>query len=254
MKNEGQQLQRPSPGEETTKIVVQTDNKEGWWNSLSTGTKRVVATFAALAGMSLITYIAYLYAKKVVRDKRAKEEEKKSFGNDKHATWAKLFKQGIDNDGWWGTDVPLIRQTMRDIPTQEDFNKVVVSYAKMYKGANLIADLTDDLTKLEYQEMMAIKNGKPKTAKDNTGKRIYDPTGWAKRIHAAVNYTWFGFLPGTDEDAIKAVFQEFPSRKAFYDTATSYRKLYAVSLYSDLDGDLDWSWDWRAALKKKPPK
>jgi hypothetical protein len=253
MKNGGRIQRRPSRRDDSTRIVVQTD-KQGWWSSLSEGTKRVVATFGAIAGMSLVTYLAYLYARKVVRDKRAKVEQTKSFGKDRHATWAKLFKQGIDNDGWWGTDVPLIRQTMREIPSQEDFDKVVTSYAKMYKGANMIADLTDDLTKLEYQEMMAIKNGKPKRAKDSKGVKIYDPTGWAKRIHAAVNYTWIGFMPGTDDDAIKAVFLEIPTRKAFYDTAKVYRKLYGVSLYSDLDGDLDWSWDWRAALKKKPPK
>lgn len=253
MKKEGQIQRRPSRGEDATKIVVQTD-KQGWWSSLPSGVKGVVATFAAVSGMSLVLYLAYLYAKKVAREKRAKIEQTKSFGNDRHATWAKLIKQGIDNDGWWGTDVPLIRRTIREIPSKEDFDLVVKSYQRMYKGANMIVALTDDLTKEEYQEMMAIKNSKPLKAKGSAGTKIYDPTGWAKRIHAAVNYTWIGFMPGTDDDAIKTVFMEFPSRKAFYDTARVYRKLYGVSLYSDLEGDLDWSWDWQAALKKKSPK
>lgn len=253
MKNEGQIERRPSRRGESANIVVQTD-KQGWWSSLPSGVKGVVATFAALSGMSLILYLQYLYVKKLARDKREKEEQKKSFGKDRYATWAKLLKQGIDNDGWWGTDVPLIRRTIREIPSQEDFDAVEKSYARMYRGASLIKDLTDDLTKLEYQEMMAIKNGKPKTAKDSKGKKIYDPKGWAKRIYAAVSYTWIGFMPGTDLDAIKTVFHEIPSRKAFNETATEYRKMYAANLWTDLDGDLDWSWDWRAALRKKPPK
>lgn len=253
MKNEGQLVKRSSSGAAPTNLVIRT-KEQGWWNSLSDGTKKVVATFAALAGMSLVTYLAYLYAKKVVNDKRAKSEQSKSFGKDKHATWAKQLKQGIDNDGWWGTDVPLIRRTMRDIPSKEDFAKVEASYKRMYKGRSLIEDLTDDLTKQEYQEMMAIKNAKPAKAQGSEGKKIYDPKGWAKRIHAAVSYTWIGFMPGTDEDAIKAVFQEFPNRQAFYSTAKEYRKLYGVSLWTDLDGDLNWSWDWRAELKKKPAK
>lgn len=253
MRNEGQLQKRPSREEDSTRIVVQTD-KQGWWSSLPSGVKGVVATFAAVSGMSLILYLTYLYWKKKANEKRAKEEQIKSFGNDKIATWAKLIKQGIDNDGWWGTDVPLIRRTIREIPSKDDFDLVVKSYKRMYKGANMIVDLTDDLTKEEYQEMMAIKNAKPQKANGSAGVKIYDPKGWAKRIHAAVSYTWIGFMPGTDLDAIKTVFMEIRTRKAFYETATEYRKMYGVALWTDLDGDLDWSWDWRAALKKKPPK
>lgn len=253
MKKEGHIQVRPSRGEDSTRIVVQTD-KQGWWSSLPSGVKGVVATFAAVSGMSLILYLAFLYAKKKASAKRAKEEQSKSFGKDRHATWAKFIKQGIDNDGWWGTDVDLIRRTIRDIPSQEDFELVGKSYKKQTEGRNMIQDLTDDLTSLEYQEMLAIKNSKPLKAKGSEGMKIYDPKGWAKRLHAAVNYKWIGFMPGTDEKAIKAVFMEFRTRKAFYDTAREYRKMYGANLYSELDGDLDWSWDWRVALRKKPPK
>jgi len=248
---EGGSVQEKRVDVATTNIVLDS-HQRSWWNSLTDGQRRFVASASIVLGVSLITLIAFYFAQRQVKKIQAEKQQTVSFGKDKHATWAKLFKQAFDNDGWWGTDVPLVRSTMRSIPSKEDFSKVQVSYKKMYKGANLITDLSDELTKEEYQEMLAIKNSKPSAAKGSEGVKIYDPTGWAKRIHAAVSYTWFGFMPGTDEEAIEVVFQEFPTKKAFYETAKVYRKLYATSLVGDLDGDLDYSLDWRALLKKKP--
>jgi hypothetical protein len=239
-------------GKGETRIVVDQDQHR-MWNSLGEGQRKFFASFALILGVSAVTIAAAYLAYKQVQKVRANKEETKSFGKDKHATWAKQFKQAFDNDGWWGTDVPLVRQTMRAIPSKEDFEKVQQSYRVLYKGANLILDMSDELTKTEYEEMLAIMNGKAAKAKGATSK-VYDPTGWAKRIHAAVNYTWFGFLPGTDEDALTAVFQEFPTQQAFYNTAAVYKRLYSVSLWDDLDGDTNWSMDWRALLKKKPKK
>ncbi|MBI3238615.1 MAG: hypothetical protein HYZ43_07235 [Flavobacteriia bacterium] len=241
------------PQKATTNIIVDSSQRS-WWNSLSDGQRKFIATLSVILGVSLISLIAFYFIRRQIRNIRSENVQNKSFGVDKHATWAKQFKQAFDNDGWWGTDVPLVRQTMRAIPSKEDFYNVQKSYKLLYKGANLIEDMSDELTKLEYEEMLAIKNAKPAKSKGSENHKIYDPTGWAKRIHAALNYTWVGFLPGTDEEAIKAVFQEFPNQNAFYATAKVYRKLYAVSLWTDLDGDLNWSLDWRALLKRKPKK
>ena len=213
--------------------------------------------FASLISVGVVAGTAVLVVWLVdrkIKKIRSLKVENKSFGADKHATWAKQFKQAFDNDGWWGTDVPLVRQIMKEIPSKEDFKKVQASYKVLYKGANLVADLSDELTKMEYEEMLAIEHSKPEKSNGKTNPKIYDPTGWAKRLHAAMNYTWIGFMPGTDEEAIKAVFEEFPNQQAFYNTAAVYKRLYGVSLWTDLDGDLDWSMDWRAMLKKKPKK
>jgi hypothetical protein len=232
-------------------IVIDSDNGKGVWNNLGRDERKVYSSLiAGLVGLAVAGGVIWLVDRKI-KKVRAEKEETKSFGIDKHATWAKQFKLAFLNDGWWGTDVPLVRRTMRAIPSKEDFRKVQASYKALFKGANLIADLSDELTKLEYEEMLAIKNAKPEKAKDASTK-VYDPVGWAKRLHAALSYTWLGFLPGTDEDAIKTVFIEIPTQKAFYKTALSYRKMYGTSLWTDLDGDLNWSWDWKKALKKKP--
>ena len=102
--------------------------------------------------------------------------------------------------------------------------------------------------------MLAIITSKPKTAKDAKPASNVYYEGWAKRLHSAVNYHYWGGIPGTDDDAIVAVFQEFPNQLAFYGTAKAYRKLFGADLRTDLDGDLNWSLDWRALLKRKPKK
>ncbi len=238
-------------GTPTANILVDTNHKS-WWNSLSDGQRRFVASLSIILGVSIVALIAFYFAKRSIQNARAKQEQNQSFGKDLHATWAKQFKQAFDNDGWWGTDVPLVRQTMRSIPSKEDFTKVQESYRIMYKGANLIEDMSDELTKLEYQEMLAIKNAKPSNAKGSENVKVYDPEGWARRIHAAVNYSWIGFMPGTDDDAIMAVFQEIPTQTAFWETYHAYKRIYSLNMVNELDGDLDWSLDWRALLNKKP--
>lgn len=245
----------PSTQSPPTQIVVSNgDEKKGVWRSLKDEDRSRFAKWIAWGVVGVCAAGAIWLINRKVKKVRASAEEKKSFGDDKWATWAKQFKQAFDNDGWWGTNVPLVRQTMRSIPSKDDFKKVVDSYKTQYEGANLIHDLADELTKEEYEEMLAIKNAKPQTWTGKGTPKVYDPEGWARRIHAAVNETWFGFMPATDEEAIEAVFQEFPTQQAFYNMAAKYKKLYGVSVWTDLDGDLDWSWDWRAELKKKPKK
>lgn len=232
-------------------IIVDSSHRS-WWNSLTDKQRRFVASFSIILGVSVITLVAIYYARRTVQKVRSNAEQNQSLGQDKHATWAKQFKQAFDNDGWWGTDVPLVRQTMRAIPSQEDFYKVMQSYSKLYFGANLIADMSDELTKLEYQDILLIKNAKPLKAKGSENFKINDPDGWAKRFHAALSYTWVGFLPGTDEDAINVLFQEIPTQTAFWQTYHAYKRIFSANLVNDLDGDLDWSIDWRKMLYKKP--
>lgn len=245
------------PKGKPTPPVVMTREDRKLWNSLDDGQRRLFRTLitagVAIGGIWLILWLIDRKIKKI----RADREESKSFGNDKHATWAKQFIQAFDNDSWWGmgTNEELIRQTMRAIPSKEDFNKVADSYKLQTEGGNLIKDLNSELSSTEYEEMLAIKNAKPAKAKDaKPGQKIYDPEGWARRLHAAVNYHYWGGLPGTDDAAIRAVFSEIPTQQAFYATATKYLKFYGTHLWDDLDDDLNWSMDWRAMLKKKPKK
>lgn len=235
----------------TTQIVLDQE-KRTWWNSLTDKQRQAIVSFSIILGISVVALIAIKFASNQVREVIANKEENDSFGDDKHATWAKQLKMAFDNDGWWGTDENAIRQVLVTIPSQEDFAKVQASYRKLYKGSNLIEDLTDELKATEYNEMLAILQSKPLKAKDAKGGPIYDPHGWAKRLYNAMSIYYMGFIPGTDEDAITAVFTEMPTQQAFKETAQVYESMYGATLEGDLDGDLDWSMDWRSIINKKP--
>jgi len=240
-----------SPQQPTTQIVLD-QKKRSWWNSLTDKQRQIIVSFSIVLGISVVGLIAIKFASSKIRGVIASNEENNSFGQDNHATWAKQLKMAFDNDGWWGTDEGAVRQTLRAIPSQEDFEKVQTSYRKLYKGSNLIVDMTDELKATEFNEMLAILQSKPKRARDAKEGPIYDPHAWAKRLYNAMSIYYAGFIPGTDEEAITAVFSEMTSQKAFKDTEQAYQELYATTLEEDLDGDLDWSMDWRAIIKKKP--
>lgn len=249
MKNE---VMIPQSTQHPTTQIVLDQEKRTWWNSLTDKQRQTIVSFSIILGISVVALIAIRFASNQVREILSNKEENESFGDNRHATWAKQLKMAFDNDGWWGTDVSAIRQVIRSIPSQEDFGQVQSSYRKLYKGRNLIEDMTDELKATEYNEMLAILQSKPLKAKNAKEGTIYDPNGWAKRLYNAMSIYYGGFIPGTDEDAILAVFSEIPTQQAFQETAQVYLAMYGVGLEADLDGDLDWSMDWRAIIQKKP--
>jgi hypothetical protein len=248
MKNEVITQQKPQP---TTQIVLDREQK-GWWNSLTDKQRQTIISFAIVLGISVVSLIAIKFASKKIREVISSGEQNNSFGEKDHSTWAKQLKMAFDNDGWWGTDEVAVRQVLRAIPSQEDFRKVQQAYRRLYEGRNLIEDLTDELKSSEFNEMLAIIQSKPQKAKDAAEGSIYDPHGWAKRLYNAMSIYYMGFIPGTDEDAILAVFAEMNTQQAFRDTKEAYQFQYGNSLEEDLDGDLDWSLDWREIIEKKP--
>jgi hypothetical protein len=192
------------------------------------------------------------FGRKLVLKGVANKEEKKSFEDGTPATYAKQIKMAFENDGWWGTDTEKLRTTLREIPSKQVFLKVQESYKKLY-NSNMITDMSDELQTTEYNEMLQIIGAKP----DKTGGKPPSPTlsydGWAKRLKAAFDKS-YGFLPGTDEEAIKAVFNEIPSQKAFIMTGIVYNKLYGSNLLTDLKGELEiWEYsDYMNIILSKP--
>lgn len=173
--------------------------------------------------------------RKLVLKGISNKEEKKTFDEGSSATYAKQIKMAFDNDGWWGTDTEKLRNTLREIPTKDDVYKVAKSYQKLYNN-NLMKDMSDELQSTEYNEMLSIIASKP----DKNGKPV-DYTklfpDWAKRLKAAFDKS-YGPFPGTDEEAIKAVFLELPSQTAFINVGRAYNKLYSANLIDDLKDEL----------------
>ena len=197
-------------------------------------------------GSLLLVGGTFLMGRKLVRDAVKKNEENASVDDDSVANYAKGMKMAFDNDGWWGVDKVALRNVMISIPSKEVFNQVIKSYQRLYNKP-LMADLQSELNTSEYNEMLSIINSKtqPKNGQFYLTNKQYE--GWAKRLKAAFDKT-YGFLPGTDEEAIRAVFLEIPTQKAFKQVTVAYQVLFSRNLMNDLKGELEF-WEVDPMMK-----
>ena len=235
-------------------MIVQKDNSFGW-SSLNENQRNWIIWTGIGLGITGLGILGFHMIRKNVLERKAFITENKAFGDDKHATWAKQFQLAFENDMWGlGTNEELVRTTMLEIPSIEDYEKVEKAYKQLTKTGSLAEDLASELSATEYDEMLAIKQQKVKKAKDATGKPTYSPVSWAIRLRAAIDYTWLG-MPGTDEEAILAVFGEMPDQRAYFKTKKAYANRYTGrNLSKDLSGDLDpyYSFDWKKILFAMP--
>jgi hypothetical protein len=200
---------------------------------------------------------SFFIGRSVVRRARATSEEKKTYDDGNAAYYAQKLKMAFENDNYfgWGTDEESIRETVRKIPSKEEFKKVINSYQKLY-AKSLMADLKDELATSEYNEVLAIIAGKPDSISGNY-KPVVSPVqyrSWAKRLKAAFDTTYW-FMPGTDEAAIKAVFMEIPTQADFQRVAEAYKIEYGNDLTSDLRSELEfWEYSTMMDIINKKPK
>jgi hypothetical protein len=75
-----------------------------------------------------------------------------------------------------------------------------------------------------------------------TAQGVLNYLAWAKRLKAAFD-KMYGFVPGTDEEAIKAVFNEVPTQAAFLKVSEAYLNKYHTSLLDDLKSELEF-WEY----------
>lgn len=197
---------------------------------------------------------AFIIGRKVVLSNRANNEEQKTFESGSIPAFAKQVKMAFENDGWWGTDVEALRDTIRSIPSKEDFVKVMNSYSRLY-NRTMMRDMQDELQTTEYNELLAIIAGKP-DALNSSSSVVIGPTqylSWAQRLKAAFDIH-YGLFPGTDESAVKAVFIEIPSKAAYEQVAAIYRQTYGNDLESDLRSELEfWEYDPMMSIIRSKP-
>jgi hypothetical protein len=186
---------------------------------------------------------------KLIKKTIANKEENKSFDEGTPATTAKQIKMAFDNDGWWGTNVTALREALVSVSSQEDWDKIIKSYNKLY-SSNLLKDLSDELQSTEYNEMLQIINAKPK--KKGQAPQISPYKAWAKRLKSAFDKE-YGFFGGTDGDAIVATLNEMPSQKSFIYTGVEYKKLYGTNLIDDLKSESEFEQynEWITIITKK---
>jgi hypothetical protein len=197
---------------------------------------------------------SFLLGRRLVRDIRSNSEQKKTFDDTSAPGFAQQLKMAFENDNYfgWGTDEQAIRKIIRAVPTKDEFKRIINSYQKLY-ARSLMADLKEELTSTEYNEMLAIIAAKPEKsggAPDVAARHL----SWAKRLKAAFDTTYWS-LPGTDEEAIKAVFMEIPSQQDFTEMARVYQKTYGNELTRDLKSELElWEYGPMMAIITKKPK
>ena len=104
--------------------------------------------------------------------------------------------------------------------------------------------MKEELQTSEYNEMLAIIAAKPDRISAGTKPILsaINYLSWARRLKDAFDIT-YGPIPGTDEDAIKAVFMEIPTQADFQRVANAYRQEYARDLMSDLKSELEF-WEF----------
>lgn len=199
---------------------------------------------------------SYFIGRSVVRSARSTGEQKKTYDDGNSAAFAQQLKMAFENDNYfgWGTDEDVVRSVIRKIPSKEEFKKVINSYQKLY-ARSLMADLKDELTTWEYNEMLAIISGKPDRINGSYKPIITSQqyVAWAKRLRAAFE-TSYWFFPGTDEEAIKAVFLEVPTQADFQKIGQAYKREYGSDLISDLKSELEF-WEYAPMMEiinKKP--
>lgn len=202
----------------------------------------------SLIGIVVVGGTMYI-ARKIILSRISDKEENKTFDDGSSATTAKQIKMAFENDGWLGTDTPALRITLRQISSKDEFNKVMKSYQKLY-NSNLLKDMSDELQSTEYNEMLQILAAKPQKKGQVTSSVAYD--AWAKRLKAAFDKS-YGFLPGTDENAIVAVFNEIPTQSAFIQVALSYKKMYGTNMLEDLNSESEFGQyaDWMKIITSK---
>lgn len=202
----------------------------------------------SLLGVVVVGGTIYI-GRKIILDKIANKEENKSFEDGTSATSAKQIKMAFENDGWPGTDTESLRSTLREIPSKEEFAKVVKSYQKLYNG-NLIKDMSDELQSTEYNEMLQILAAKPDKKGQAPSPVAY--TAWAKRMKAAFDKE-YGFFGGTDAEAIIAVFNEIPTQTAFVKVAVEYKRLYGTNMLEDMKSESEFGQydDWMKIITAK---
>jgi len=175
----------------------------------------------------------------------------KTLDPSSNQAFANRIQMAFDNDGWWGTDVEALRKVFLEIPNRKVLKNVGKEFKTLSRGDVLEEKLTAELTITQMNEFLAIVDAMPE---DERTPSTFNAKAIAIRLNAAISETWLGFIPSTDDDAIKKAFLSIPDQAAFTKVAKAYFNEYAVKLAEDLNGDL-WhagDFDWAGYVQRLP--
>lgn len=111
-------------------------------------------------GLGTATGLFFL-ARHFYKKTRSNISQKKSLEVGDPATFAKQLKMAFDNDNsmGWGTNEEMVMQVFSEIPSKAMYTKVQKEYSNLY-GRSLNADLEEELSSDEYNELIRVLNAK----------------------------------------------------------------------------------------------
>ncbi len=111
-------------------------------------------------GLGTATGLFFL-ARHFYKNVKTNVSQKHSLEVGNPATFAKQLKMAFDNDNYagWGTNEKMVIQVFNEIPSKSMYTKVQKEYANLF-GKSLNADLEDELSSEEYNELIRILNAK----------------------------------------------------------------------------------------------
>lgn len=103
----------------------------------------------------------FLLGRHFYKKARANLSERHSLEEGDPATFAKQLKMAFENDNYfgWGTNWKVVKQVFEEIPSKNMYARVQKEYFRIY-SKSLNADLEDELSSDEYNELIRILNGK----------------------------------------------------------------------------------------------
>ena len=122
-------------------------------------TIKATAVVSAL-GIGVATGV-FLLAKHFVHKVKKKKAERSSVEEGSPTTFAKQLHMAFQNDNsfGWGTNNELVKQVFSTIPSKRLYDHVQKAYFNLYQK-NLNADLEDELSAQEYNEIIRILSTK----------------------------------------------------------------------------------------------
>ena len=120
---------------------------------------KTVVVYSTL-GVGTATGLFFL-ARHLYKKTRANLSERRSLDEGDPATYAKQLKMAFENDNYfgWGTNWNVVKQVFQTVPTKSMYAKVQREYFNLY-SKSLNADLEDELSSDEYNELIRMLNAK----------------------------------------------------------------------------------------------
>jgi len=111
-------------------------------------------------GIGVATGVLML-AKHIIHKAKKNKAEKSSTQEGSPTAFAKQLHMAFQNDNamGWGTNNDLVKQVFTTIPSKRSYDHVQKAYFNLYQK-NLNADLEDEMSAQEYNELIRILSTK----------------------------------------------------------------------------------------------